>query len=384
MKTIQLKDLILGTKFSHPLYLPNKTLFLEALTPISQKHLDELKVIVPPEVFSEGFALQESTGKPEANSSPPDPHRAILKLLHTNTNKQKVVFDEVFRNSYLAVQEFYIHCAEDSLCSTNDIRIAAEKIYDFTIICPNFPFLLLEEREAGNYLYDHAVKSTFYAMLIASAMDYSKPRALELAFSSLIADCGMVKISSSITDSSNSLTAEEFIEVQKHPIIGYHYLTKTLKLRHNQAVIAYQHHENYDGSGYPTRSKKTEIEEVSCIYTIADNFSALVSDRPWRKAYIPYDAMKMMISTTMNKFDLNLLRIFLNKISIYPVGSYVELSDGSIARVLEANNAKMLRPSIYIVRDRSGQKHVVDSYLNLVLENELTIVKAIDFQSVSK
>lgn len=379
MKPIHIKDLILGTKFSHPLYLTNKTLFLEAYTPISQKHLDELKMLEPPEVFSEGAEVSYKT---EVNLSTSDPHKAILKLLHTNTNKQKVSFDNVCKYSYLAVQDFYNHCEEDTLCSTNDIRTAAEKIYDFTNTCPNFPFLLLEKKDTGIYLYDHAIKSAFYAMLIASAMDYSKPRAIELVFSSLIADCGMAKISSSITESSNPLTAEELIEVQKHPIIGYHYLTKTLKLRHNQAVIAYQHHENFDGSGYPSRSKKTEIEEIACIYTIADNFSALISDRPWRKAYIPYDAMKMMISTTMNKFDLNILRIFLNKISIYPVGSYVELSDGSIARVLEANNAKMLRPSLYIIRDGNGQKPVVDSYLNLVIENELTIVKAIDFHSV--
>jgi HD-GYP domain-containing protein (c-di-GMP phosphodiesterase class II) len=378
MKPIQIKDLILGTKFSHALYFPNRALFLEALTPILQKHLDEVRGLAPPEVYTEGVLVNDVSDKSEIDLLTSDPHRAILKLLHTNTNRQKLIFDEVYNYSYLAVQNFYVHCAEDTICNTNDIRLAAERIYDFTNICPNFPFLLLEKREDSNYLYDHAIMSAFYTLLIASAMDYSKPRALELVFSSLIADCGMSRISSSITDSNKSLSAEEMIEVQKHPVIGYQYLTKTLKLRHNQAVIAYQHHENYDGTGYPSRSKKTEIEEVSCIYTIADNFSALVSDRPWRKAFIPYDAMKMMISTTMNKFDLNILRIFLNKISIYPVGSYVELSDGSIARVLEANNAKMLRPSLYILRDGNGQKPSSDSFINLVLENELTIVKAIE------
>ena len=91
---------------------------------------------------------------------------------------------------------------------------------------------------------------------------------------------------------------------------------------------------------------------------------------------MPYDAMKMMISLTMNKFDLNILRIFLNKVSIYPVGSYVELSDGSKARVLESNNAKMLRPSLYLLQDPSGQKPLEETYINLVNENELTIVKA--------
>ena len=88
--------------------------------------------------------------------------------------------------------------------------------------------------------------------------------------------------------------------------------------------------------------------------------------------------MKTMISVTMNKFDLNILRIFLNKFSIYPVGSFVELSDGSTAKVLEANNTKMLRPSIYIVKDASGNIPSVEQYINLALENDITITKAVD------
>jgi HD-GYP domain-containing protein (c-di-GMP phosphodiesterase class II) len=305
-----------------------------------------------------------------------NPNSAILKLLHSSTNKLKPEFENVYKYSYLAVKDFYTHVAEDEVCSTNDLRAASEKIYDFTCSCSNYPYLLLYHKEDGDYLYNHVVKSTFYSLLIASAMDYSKPLILELAFACLLADCGMSKISPSITKSTSKLSADEIIEVQKHPMLGYQYLTKSLKLRHNQAVIAYQHHENYDGTGYPSRSKKTEIEEISCIYTIADNFSALISDRPWRKAHMPYDAMKMMISVTMNKFDLNILRIFLNKVSIYPVGSYVELSNGSVAKVLESNNAKMLRPSLYLLQDPSGQKPLEETYINLVNENELTIVKA--------
>jgi HD-GYP domain-containing protein (c-di-GMP phosphodiesterase class II) len=157
-------------------------------------------------------------------------------------------------------------------------------------------------------------------------------------------------------------------------------LTKTYKIKNSLATIALQHHENYDGTGYPQKLRKQEIEEQACIYTIADNFCALTANRPWRRKFQPYDAMKTMISVTMNKFDLNLLRIFLNKISMYPVGSFVELSDGSIGQVLDANNAKMLRPSLVIVREADGMiPRAGANYTNLVLENQLYITKAIDY-----
>ena len=60
------------------------------------------------------------------------------------------------------------------------------------------------------------------------------------------------------------------------------------------------------------------------------------------------------------------------------MGSFVELSDGSIAKVLEANNTKMLRPSIYTVKDSSGNPPLSEQYFNLALENDITITKAVD------
>lgn len=380
MKKIKIEDLLVGRRYTKPIYLDEKTIFINANTPITENDIEKLKNNSLTEVLSDGEMISDKSFSPKkfSDTLPADPNKAILKLLHMNTEKSRKEFENVYKFAFSAVQDFYRKFSEDKQADIVQIRQAGDKIYDFTKAFPNFPFLLLSHREEGYYLYNHSVKSTFYSMLIASALDFSKPRALELAFSSLIADCGMAKVPSNISEKKGTLTESEYKAVQKHTVLAYQYLTKVLKLRHNQAVISLQHHENYDGTGYPSNLKKTEIEETSCIYTLADNFSALISDRPWRKKFLPYDAMKTMISVTMNKFDLNILRIFLNKISIYPVGSFVELSDGSTAKVLEANNAKMLRPSIYIVKDASGNIPSVEQYINLALENDITITKAVD------
>jgi HD-GYP domain-containing protein (c-di-GMP phosphodiesterase class II) len=380
MKAIRIEDLVVGNRYTKPIYLDNENVFINANTPITENDLQKLKKNSIKEVFSDGEKISDKSSSPKkfSDSLPADPNKAILKLLHMNTEKSRTEFENVYKTAFLAVQDFYRKFSEDRQADVNSIRTAGDKIYDFTKVYPNFPYLLLNHREEGYYLYNHSVKATFYTMLIAYALDFSKPRALELAFSSLIADCGMAKVPSNISEKKGTLTESEYKIVQKHTVTAYQYLTKVMKLRHNQAVVSLQHHENYDGTGYPSKINKTEIDEITCIYSLADNFSALISDRPWRKKFLPYDAMKTMISVTMNKFDLNILRIFLNKISIYPVGSFVELSDGSIAKVLEANNTKMLRPSIYTVKDSSGNPPLSEQYFNLALENDITITKAVD------
>lgn len=384
MKIIKVSELKVGSKFTKPLYLDRDNIFINANVPITESDIAKLnkfgfqEVMTPGELIEEGSGSTTSVGWNDAPLS--DPDKQHLKNIHFNILKHKEEFLRVYKEAFDTVQNFYRKVAEDKMTDISQIRYVAEQIVDHVKVNPNFSFLLLNYHLDGYYLYNQVVHATFYALLIAMGLEYSRPRLVDLAYSALLADVGMSKIPAYISEKNATLNEEEYKVVKKHPLFGYQVLTKTYKIKNSLATIALQHHENYDGTGYPQKLRKQEIEEQACIYTIADNFCALTANRPWRRKFQPYDAMKTMISVTMNKFDLNLLRVFLNRISMYPVGSYVELSDGSIAQVLDANNAKMLRPSLVIVRDSDGRvPRDGGNYLNLVLENQIYITKAIDY-----
>ena len=87
-----------------------------------------------------------------------------------------------------------------------------------------------------------------------------------------------------------------------------------------------------------------------------------------------------MLSVNMNKFDLTILRTFLNCLSMYPVGSYVELSDSSLAIVLKANKEKSLRPALMILKDSWGNRTNNSLFVDLLHENQLYITRAIDWE----
>ncbi|MCB1177039.1 MAG: HD-GYP domain-containing protein [Leptospiraceae bacterium] len=385
MKIIKVSDLKPGIKFTKPLMLDRENVFINANVVLTDGDISRLNKFGFTEVMTNGDLIEggKTSSNQGWNDAPlSDPDKQALKDIHYNIIKTKDEFYRVYKDAFDSVQAFYKKVAEDKPSETNQIRQAAEQIVDYIKMNPNFSFLLLFYNVEGFYLYNQSVKATFYAVLIAAALEYSRPRLVDMAFSCLLADVGMAKIPPNISEKNGTLNEEEYKVIKKHPLFGYQVLTKTYKLKNSLATIALQHHEAYDGSGYPQKLRKQEIEEPTCIYTVADNFAALTSNRPWRRRFQPYDAMKTMISVTMNKFDLNLLRVFLNKISIYPVGSYVELSDGSIGQVLEANNAKMLRPSLVIVKDPEGNTPntgIGENYINLVLENQIYITKGVDF-----
>jgi HD-GYP domain-containing protein (c-di-GMP phosphodiesterase class II) len=377
MKIIKISDLKVGTRYTKPLLLDRENIFLNEKIFITESDISRLTKFGFTEVITYGELVDEAAIK--SSESTDDIHKLKLQSTHQIIMKHKEEFYKIYKESYDTIQSFYRKIAEDKQPELNVVRHAAEAIVDHVRVNPNVSYLLLFHHVEGYYLYNQIVRATFFSVIIAIAMDYSRPKLADLALSSLLGDVGMAKIPAYISEKNGTLNEEEYKVIKKHPLFGYQVLTKTFKLKNSLGAIALQHHENYDGSGYPQKLKKQEIDEQSCIFSIADNFSALISNRPWRRKFLPYDAMKTMISVTMHKFDLNILRIFLNKISMYPIGSYIELSNGSIGQVVDSNNAKMLRPSLIIIRDADGEVPRMDTFLNLEIEQGIYITKAIEY-----
>ena len=224
----------------------------------------------------------------------------------------------------------------------------------------------------------HAVHSAAYGALLGMTLGYSRPRLQELMFSMLLKDTGMSRVPAPIKEKAGPLTDNEWSAIKTHPVVGYKLLLKNGKVKATLANVALQHHENFDGTGYPQNIKGGQIEEVSRIARIADSYTAMIEKRPYREAHLPYDAMKNMLSVQMNMFDPKLLRSFLGRLSIYPVGSLVQLSNNQIGIVISSRPDKPLRPMLRLLRDENSLPFNGLVFLDLIMETELYIIKALD------
>jgi len=231
---------------------------------------------------------------------------------------------------------------------------------------------LNEIRTYDNYTFAHSVNVCIMAVLIAVGMNYSEERLRDLALGSLLHDAGKMLIDSTILNKPGMLTDEEMITMQRHPQLGFEYLRQSGKRISAPALhVAYQHHEKFDGSGYPRGLKKAEIHEYARIVAIADVYDALISDRSYRSAMLPHEAYEILLASSSFHFDPDILPHFLAKIAIYPIGTLVKLNNGDVGLVIDVQPGMTNRPTVRLVMDK--QSKLYPNFTDLDLRERLTI-----------
>ena len=384
MKKIKLEELKAGYSYTKPIYLDEDTVFINANTAITDNDLNKLKKFGVSEVLTNGEISQSRI--PEIKNTPvvklksgsvPEEHRHFLEIFE-EINQQKARFSELYNKSQDLIRDIYTNIANDKPVEINIVRTHVENLVDHFKTNHNFSYLLLNMPVSGYYLYIQVTFSLYYSLLIGQILEMSRPKLIELGIAAFFADIGMTKIPSAISEKTSKLSDDELKIFIKHPLVGYQILTQKVKMKTSLAAVCLQHHENFIGTGYPQKISGNNIEEFSRIYTIADNFSALINNRPWRKKSLPYEVMKSMISTDVNKFDLSIIKKFLSSLSMYPVGSAAQLSDNRIGLVLLSNTDKPLRPVLRIILDESGAPLNSAVFVDLSREPQIFITKALD------
>ena len=199
-----------------------------------------------------------------------------------------------------------------------------------------------------NYLFSHSVNVTILALMIGEALEYSKDELNLLGEAALLHDIGMLKIPVNTWDKSGPLTSSEYNEVKNHPLYGEKFLENMPK---DVQKVAGEHHERYDGSGYPKGLKGSDINFKARIIAIADVYDACISQRSYRDKLTLWEALEM-IMLDQEKYDPDLLKAFVSVMAIYPIGSMVELNTGEIGKVIKVTKNRPFRPVIQIYFDR--------------------------------
>ncbi|NCN09179.1 MAG: HD-GYP domain-containing protein [Leptospira sp.] len=385
MKKIEVSSLRKGDRFSKPVYLDPDTVFISSNSPISVADLERLTKFGIKEVYSDGNKIEEAIAE-NANKFSDDKLPFLdqnedalrLKVFYDKIIHNRFEFDTIYSSALEIVKKSYKIIADGKSIEIREFRDVAEKICDYVKNNSQISVYLNSFHQNNNYLYHQVVNSTFFAVVIGMNMDYSRPKLIDLALASLMADIGMLLVPNNISEKTGPLDEAEKKVIYKHTLVGYQVLTQRIKLKNTLAVVCLQHHENFDGSGYPQKISGNSIEEFARIYSIADNYSSLISKRPQRQALLPHEAIKKMIGEMVTKFDLKMVRLFLNIQSMYPLGSYVELSDGRIAMVLDVNKDKPIRPSVRIIKESNGEKVKTLQFSNLGTDLQLYITKPVD------
>jgi HD-GYP domain-containing protein (c-di-GMP phosphodiesterase class II) len=261
-----------------------------------------------------------------------------------------------------------------------EILNTVNKILDELLDSKDAIVQLVDIRSKDNYLFAHSVNCAVLATLVAKKMRYNIKELRWLATGALFHDLGMIAIPNTITDKPGELTDDEYKVVQDHPLRSYEIFKTTDIFDARAGAVVLQHHERYQGQGYPRGLAGDKISPLAQIAGIADVYDALTSERPYRKAYKPHEAVEMLMSWGEELFDVNILRHFLLAIAAYPIGSHIMLSNGESGLVIANNPGYTLRPVVRVLyREGNALADHPNPYdLDLSQTLDLTITDVLD------
>ena len=205
-----------------------------------------------------------------------------------------------------------------------------------------------------SYTFSHSVNVAVLSTMLGDLCGYSKRKLQIITLGGLLHDIGKLAVPTPILNKSGSLTAGEFKIIRRHPSEGRKILKElNSPIASILAIIAVQHHEHLDGSGYPYHVRGKSIHPYSRITAIADVYDALTSVRPYKRAYKPNVVDRMMMQNSTGHFDMDRLRLFFDNVAIYPVGTVMKTQLG-YAIVKKVVFGHTLAPVVIVFADKNG------------------------------
>lgn len=198
---------------------------------------------------------------------------------------------------------------------------------------------------SDEYTFKHSVDVATMAMVVARKYGLSDADVFDIGVCGLLHDIGKSRISNDLLNKPGRLTEEEFRHMKQHSVYGYSIIKDKSELKEQVKMGVLQHHEKANGTGYPFGVDSSKICTYAKILSVLDIYDALVTERPYKEAYTPRDAVEMIMAMT-SELDMKAMKSFLGSVILYPVNSIVSLSNGEQAKVVENYAEAILRPKV--------------------------------------
>ena len=198
---------------------------------------------------------------------------------------------------------------------------------------------------SDEYTFKHSVDVATISMMIAKQSGMDDAAVHDVGVAGLLHDVGKARIPGEILNKAGKLTEEEFAFMKQHTLLGYQILKDKKDVKQEVMLGILQHHEKMNGAGYPLGLTGDKISAYARILSIADIYDALVTERPYKKAFSQQDAVEMIMAMA-EELDVGYMRDFLDIVILYPVDSVVTLSNGERARVVSNTPHYPLRPTV--------------------------------------
>jgi len=368
MKRISVSELQQDSYIDAPVYLDEAFILLSPDTPITEELIERLKRWGYEAVLSDGQIAEapayNNTGTASATAS-------VLDM----DIKEKLQMEEAKKLYYSLVNfslEAFKQFKEENRLNiprlSERVKLLIDRVKSSRDAMLRYPEFLFPSE---NYMYTHCVNSAILALAIGDLMKLPPHRMIELGVAAMLHDIGMLKLPDAVYLKESALTDKEFQMVRAHTTLGYRIL-KGFSVSEEIALGADEHHERFDGSGYPKGLVGDKISIYSRIIAVVCSYDAITSRRLFKPQKDAHTAIMELLKERNQKYDEKVVRSLIICVSAFPLGNAVLLSDEAIGRVVKTNPESPRFPFVQILIDKEGNR-----------VNEPMVIKTVEEEGVS-
>ncbi len=352
MRKLDIDHIQPGSKLSRTIYSANGQILLRQGTSLSSKYIQRLKRMGYTSIYIDDGLMDDI-------------------ILDEN------ISEETRLQTVTCIKEVMENVKYSKSINTGHVKKTVSKIVD-DIMCRRELMLNLSDiRSHDDYTFYHSVNVTVISVIIGICLYYNYDQLCDLGLGVLLHDIGKTQIPLEILGKPDRLTQEEYEIIKKHTWYGFEALRSNPEIKITSAHVALQHHERYNGSGYPRQLKGEDILEFARITAIADVYDAMSNDRCYRKKIPIHKVRQYLTESSGTLFDSKILNRFIEKVAFYPQGTKVILNNGESGVVIRQNNVDPIRPVLRLFW-YNGILLPKPKEINLLDHPSLSIVKVIE------
>ena len=257
---------------------------------------------------------------------------------------------------------------KDKVLDVQKVNDAIGGMVESVVRNPNALMWLSQLKRRDNYAYGHAIDVSIYMIAFGRHLGFPREQLHYLGISGLLQDVGKIKLPEALLNKTGMLSKPELEHLHTHVEYSLEILRNTSDIPFDVFDTVANHHERYDGSGYPRGLKGAEIGMFGAMAGIVDCFQALISARPYASPISAHQAMQDLYGWRDKFFSGALVEQFIQCLGIFPVGTLVELNTGDVAVVVSQNKVRKLKPQVLLILDPEKKRYPSPALLDLITD----------------
>lgn len=323
--------------------------------------------------------IDTSKGKSSSFSSPVGANKDISQPT-SEYSEERIRAEKIYGEARSLVGSLINDVKMGNGIEVGPVEELGQEISESVLANANALLCLSQIREKDKYLMEHSINVGILMGVLARYLGYQDDVLHQMVTGAILHDLGKVRVPDQVLHKTGKLTEAEWAEMQNHVLYGEEVLMKSPGISDIAISICAQHHEKLNGQGYPRGLKDDQISMAGRMASIVDIYDAITADRCYHKGKSPNETMKILARLGREELDKDLVYQFIRCMSVYPVGTMVELSDSRLGVVTIVHPKRPDRPTVSVFYNMKQREYIRAKAIDLASKvNEgLSVSRAVD------